>query len=105
MELRDLVDALDLPAMPGGGDGWPRSDEISSLFGADRSVPEGCAEIRLPEPGEEISLSRLVSAVEEQVIRHVLEQEEGNISRTARRLGMSRQGLKNKLRIHEREGE
>ena len=104
VELRDLVDALDLPAKPRGEDGWPRPDEVGALFEAGpRATATGAAAIPLPEPGEDVSLAQLVSSLEERVIRHVLEQEEGNISRTARRLGMSRQGLKNKLRIHERD--
>ncbi len=100
--LKELVEALDLPAVPGGGEAWPRLDELGVLFDQrPMAESEREPELRLPEPGEELSLSRLIAELEGRIIRHVLEQEEGNISRTARRLGMSRQGLKNKLRINE----
>ncbi|MFP4484417.1 MAG: sigma-54-dependent transcriptional regulator [Spirochaetaceae bacterium] len=49
-------------------------------------------------PGESIDLNARLEIYRENVIRRVFLQEEGNISRTARRLAMSRQGLKNKLR-------
>ncbi|MFW5688170.1 MAG: sigma-54-dependent transcriptional regulator [Spirochaetota bacterium] len=53
--------------------------------------------IRVPVPGETVDIHGLVSRVERMMIRAVLEQENGNISRCARRLGLSRQGLRNKL--------
>lgn len=101
IELRELVEALDLPASPGGGETWPRLGELGVLFDEQGCAEEAAPQLLLPEPGEEISLAELVADLEERIIRHVLEQEGGNISRSARRLGMSRQGLKNKLRINE----
>lgn len=49
-------------------------------------------------PGETLDLNARLETYRENVIRQVFQQEGGNISRTARRLAMSRQGLKNKLR-------
>ncbi len=50
-----------------------------------------------PSPGERIDLRSVVRDVEHALIREVHAQENGNVSRTAARLGLSRQGLRNKL--------
>jgi DNA-binding NtrC family response regulator len=54
-------------------------------------------DIPSPEPGELVNLRDIVTRVENSLIRTVLAQENGNITQTARRLGLSRQGLRNKL--------
>ncbi len=70
------------------------SDE--PLTGSDSEIS-----IRIPAPGEQMDIHATVAAVERRLVEAVLEQEQGNISSTARRLGLSRQGLRNKLRTHE----
>ena len=69
-----------------------REHELQLPSTEKQMVPSGVA------PEESIDLNARVEAYRERVIRQVFEQEDGNISRTARRLAMSRQGLKNKLR-------
>lgn len=53
--------------------------------------------VNVPQPGEEIDIREFLASIERRVIHTVFAQEDGNISRTARRLGLSRQGLRNKL--------
>jgi len=57
--------------------------------------------VRIPGPGESVDIHGTVAAVERCLVEAVMEQEGGNISRCARRLGLSRQGLRNKLRDQE----
>ncbi|MCG8479957.1 MAG: sigma-54 dependent transcriptional regulator, partial [Spirochaetales bacterium] len=76
----------------------PKVDETEGRRAHSRSAIE--AELRLPQPDEVVSLAAMVEAFEKRVIHHVLMQENDNISRSARRLGMSRQGLKNKVRTN-----
>jgi transcriptional regulator with PAS, ATPase and Fis domain len=64
--------------------------EVTSNCGVDTLPP-------IPPPGEELDLSGYLETMRRAVIEAVLRQEDGNISRTARRLKMSRQGLKNAL--------
>ena len=49
-------------------------------------------------PVDERDLRSLIQELETRVVRRVLERESGNISRTARALGLSRLGLRKKLR-------
>jgi DNA-binding NtrC family response regulator len=53
-----------------------------------------------PPPGVEISLAEAVLALEHRMITAALDAEGGNRSGAARRLGLSRQGLLNKLARH-----
>ena len=83
------------------GEAFDRID----IRSAEATVPEGPTgtsasdrmEVHLPRDDELIDLSAVVQEVEMRIIKRVLKQETGNVSRTARRLGLSRQGLKNKL--------
>jgi two-component system, NtrC family, response regulator HupR/HoxA len=70
---------------------WITADETETLGGKD--VPS-----ERVAPGEMIDLGARLDRYRESLIRCVFEQEGGNITRTARRLAMSRQGLKNRLR-------
>ncbi len=54
-----------------------------------------------PIPGQAVDLQAELESARRAVIEGVMAQEAGNISRTAARLGMSRQGLKNKLREYD----
>ena len=54
-----------------------------------------------PIPGETVDLQAELESARRTVIEGVMAQESGNITRTATRLGMSRQGLKNKLREYD----
>lgn len=45
----------------------------------------------------ELSLTEYLGRIEQELIERVLAQEQGNVSRTAALLGLSRQGLKNKM--------
>ncbi|WP_455381745.1 sigma-54-dependent transcriptional regulator [Salinispira pacifica] len=56
--------------------------------------------LRIPAPGEIIDLSNSIDRARRDIIAAVFEQEGSNISRTALRLGMSRQGLKNSLKSY-----
>jgi two-component system response regulator HupR/HoxA len=54
----------------------------------------------LPQPGEPVDLAETLESLRYRLILTVFEQEAGNISRSAVRLGLSRQGLKKKLRSY-----
>jgi DNA-binding NtrC family response regulator len=56
--------------------------------------------VNVPGPGERVDIHRLVREVEQRLVHAVLAQEQGNVSRSARRLGLSRQGLRNKIDAH-----
>ncbi|MFW5789391.1 MAG: sigma-54-dependent transcriptional regulator [Spirochaetota bacterium] len=70
-----------------------------ALAAATHRHREANGEIAIPRPapGEQIDLRSVLRDVEQELIREVHAQEDGNISRSARRLGLSRQGLRNKL--------
>lgn len=51
-----------------------------------------------PRDGVAFSLPRYVERIEQTLISQALDEHDGNLSRTARALGLSRQGLKNKMR-------
>jgi DNA-binding NtrC family response regulator len=55
--------------------------------------------VRVPTTNEHLDIHSVLSRIEKALIGAVLSQEGGNISATARRLGLSRQGLRNKLRM------
>lgn len=113
-ELQSILERLALAARQDGGGAIPPSVmaaaiEPETAFGDDgapRDPAAGDQDVDGDDDGAEESIDRAeaidlnarVEAYREQMIRQVFEQEERNISRTARRLGMSRQGLKNKLR-------
>jgi len=106
-ELQSILERLALTSRQNGRGAIPpdvmsRAIEPETGFGDDGSSgdsDEDEAEESI-DPAEAIDLNARLEAYREQMIRQVFEQEEGNISRTARRLGMSRQGLKNKLRAY-----
>lgn len=84
IDIRHLGEVLDIP--------------IELNRPTDRTTAKyGHIAVHLPADNETCSIADMLASAEEKVILHVLSQEEHNISRTARRLGMSRQGLKNKL--------
>jgi DNA-binding NtrC family response regulator len=73
------------------------------LDGLSREILDPVAALAEAPPGEAISseprdLKALVEELETRVVRRMLDREGGNISRTARALGLSRLGLRKKLR-------
>lgn len=68
-----------------------RGRDMTSLPGEPLSVPK---------PGELVDLRERVAQLEQTLIAGVLQQEQGNITRASQRLGLSRQGLRNKLKLY-----
>jgi DNA-binding NtrC family response regulator len=112
-ELKAVVERLSHALSRGAGNPL-NADVVRSVLASQWEADEpwdvtehaegGGDEALLPDrvaPGEMIDLGARLERYRERVIRCVFEQEAGNITRTARRLSMSRQGLKNKLRDYQ----
>jgi formylglycine-generating enzyme required for sulfatase activity len=83
------------------GSAFSESDRLVAQAAADLlSVAARLGGTALPpaDRGDGQSLEEAVAALERQLVAQALSEEQGNISRTARRLGLSRNGLRARLR-------
>jgi len=100
-ELQSIVQRLLLRIHHEHVDEITRQVLSEALAGDLRSAASDDVVVPIPRRGESINLHAVIADVERAVIRAVLAQEDGNISQTARRLGLSRQGLRNKIQSME----
>lgn len=98
--VRELENALEYALNMSGQSAMLMPEHLPDRMQGDQAVvtPPASAEPQEKANGTTgISLDDAVNALEKEMIEKALRESDGNISQTARRLGLSRQGLHNKL--------
>ena len=82
-----------------------RDERALTLAGEDGEITEehlsekisGASEKRISIPGKDMTLQQVIERIERQMVSEALQETGGNRSRAARILGLTRQGLLNKI--------